>query len=514
MKKNNKKPVCLIILDGWGLSDNQEGNAIAIADTPNVDKYFKIYPHTRLDASGEAVGLPEGQMGNSEVGHMNIGAGRVVYQEFTRINKSIESGEFYGNPVLNTAYSRIDGSNKNLHLIGLVSDGGVHSHINHLKALVDMARTRNIKNLYIHAFLDGRDVPPRSAVGYLEELDSYLREKSTGRIATVSGRYYAMDRDNRWDRTKKAYDALVYRKSEKFKSAVELVKNSYRNGINDEFVIPGVVDTENNGNGRIGDGDSVIFFNFRPDRARQLTRVFIDKEFKNFDRGDNPPDVFFTSMTLYDKNFDIPVAFPPQKIVNTLGEVLSDNGIRQLRIAETEKYAHVTFFFNGGIEKPYPGEDRILIPSPPVSTYDKKPEMSAYEVTEKLIQKIRENVYDVIILNYANPDMVGHTGVLDAAVKAVEAVDSCAGRVVDEIRKSKGIAIVTADHGNAEEMISPRTHEIVTAHSTSQVPFIICNKKYAIKDIERNYRLSDIAPTILKILDIEKPAQMDGISII
>ncbi len=514
MKKNNKKPVCLIILDGWGLSDNQEGNAIAIADTPNVDKYFKIYPHTRLDASGEAVGLPEGQMGNSEVGHMNIGAGRVVYQEFTRINKSIESGEFYGNPVLNTAYSRIDGSNKNLHLIGLVSDGGVHSHINHLKALVDMARTRNIKNLYIHAFLDGRDVPPRSAVGYLEELDTYLREKSTGRIATVSGRYYAMDRDNRWDRTKKAYDALVYRKSEKFKSAVELVKNSYRNGINDEFVIPGVVDTENNGNGRIGDGDSVIFFNFRPDRARQLTRVFIDKEFKNFDRGDNPPDVFFTSMTLYDKNFDIPVAFPPQKIVNTLGEVLSDNGIRQLRIAETEKYAHVTFFFNGGIEKPYPGEDRILIPSPPVSTYDKKPEMSAYEVTEKLIQKIRENVYDVIILNYANPDMVGHTGVLDAAVKAVEAVDSCAGRVVDEIRKSKGIAIVTADHGNAEEMISPRTHEIVTAHSTSQVPFIICNKKYAIKDIERNYRLSDIAPTILKILDIEKPAQMDGISII
>jgi len=516
MKKNNKdkRPVCLIILDGWGLSDNQEGNAIAIADTPNVDRYFKIYSHTRLDASGEAVGLPGGQMGNSEVGHMNIGAGRVVYQEFTRINKSIESGEFHSNPVLNTAYSRIDGTNKNLHLIGLVSDGGVHSHINHLKALVDMARIKKIKKLYIHAFLDGRDVPPRSAIGYLEELDSYLREKSKGRIATVSGRYYAMDRDNRWDRTKKAYDALVYRKGEKFKSAVELVENSYRNGIDDEFVIPGVIDIENDENAMVGNGDSVIFFNFRPDRARQLTRAFIEKAFKNFDRGKNHPDVFFTSMTLYDKNFDIPVVFPPQKIVNTLGEVLSNNKIRQLRIAETEKYAHVTFFFNGGIEKPYPGEDRILIPSPAVSTYDKKPEMSAYEVTDKLIQKIRENIYDVIILNYANPDMVGHTGVLNAAVKAVEAVDSCAGRVVDEIRKSGGISIVTADHGNAEKMISPETHEIITAHSTSQVPFIVCDKKYTVRRIKRNYRLSDIAPTILKILNIEKPGQMDGVSII
>jgi 2,3-bisphosphoglycerate-independent phosphoglycerate mutase len=516
MKKNskNKRPVCLIILDGWGLSDNQEGNAIAIADTPNVDKYFKVYPHTRLDASGEAVGLPEGQMGNSEVGHLNIGAGRIVYQEFTRINKSIESGEFYDNPVLDKAFSRVDGKNKNLHLIGLVSDGGVHSHIDHLKALVDMARIKNIKNLYIHTFLDGRDVPPRSAVVYLEELDKYLREKSTGRIATISGRYYAMDRDNRWDRTKKAYDALVYRKGEKFKSAVELVKNSYKNGINDEFVIPGVVDTGNNDNAGISNGDSVIFFNFRPDRARQLTRAFIISEFKNFDRGENPPDVFFTSMTLYDKNFDIPVAFSPQKIVNTLGEVLSDSRIRQLRIAETEKYAHVTFFFNGGIEKPYPGEDRILIPSPSVPTYDKKPEMSAYEVTDKLIQKIRENIYDFIVLNYANPDMVGHTGVLDAAVKAVEAVDSCAGRVVDEITGKGGIAIVTADHGNAEEMISPENHEIVTAHSTSQVPFIICNKEYNIRDEERNYRLSDIAPAILKILDIDKPPQMKGASII
>ncbi len=513
-KKTNNRPLCLIILDGWGLSNRTEGNAIALGSTPNMDNYMKAYPHTALDASGEAVGLPEGQMGNSEVGHLNIGAGRTVYQEFTRISKSIRDGDFFKNPVLEKALADAAESKKNVHLIGLVSDGGVHSHMEHLKALVDMSKVEGVEKLFIHAFLDGRDVPPRSAKGYLEELDRHLGHKSLGTVATVSGRYYAMDRDNRWDRTRKAYDAMVYGRGKSFSSTLELLEDAYKNDTDDEFVEPGIIKSPGSDEGRVRDGDTIIFFNFRPDRARQLTRAFIQDDFSRFDRGECPPRVDFVSMTLYDKNFDIPVAFPPQTIKNTLGEVLSGKGLKQLRIAETEKYAHVTFFLNGGIEVPYPGEDRILIPSPDVAKYNQKPEMSAYEITDKLTGKIREGKYDVIILNFANTDMVGHTGFIEAAMKAAETVDTCTGRVVREVIKSGGISMITADHGNAEEMICPLNHGTLTAHSTSKVPFIICSKEYNIADRNKNYQLRDIAPTMLYLLDIEKPGQMTGSSIV
>jgi 2,3-bisphosphoglycerate-independent phosphoglycerate mutase len=514
IEKTVKKPICLIILDGWGISENKDGNAIVLADTPNMDSYMKDFPNTTLNASGESVGLPEGQMGNSEVGHLNIGAGRTVYQEFTRISKSIREGDFFTNPELEKAFENATENDKKVHLMGLVSNGGVHSHLEHLKALVDMAKKKGIKRLYIHAFLDGRDVPPRSAVGYLEELDRYLEEKSLGRVATVSGRYYAMDRDNRWVRTRKAYDALVYGKGKRFDSSVELVKNAYENDNNDEFVVPGIVDNNGSNDGCIQDGDTVIFFNFRPDRARQLTKTFIWEDFSSFDRGVKPPKVYFLSMTLYDKKFDIPVAFPPQSIKNTLGEVLSINGIKQLRIAETEKYAHVTFFFNGGVEVPYAGEDRILIPSPDVAKYDQKPEMSANEVTEALTGKIREGLYDVIMLNYANPDMVGHTGFLKAAIKAVETVDNCVGKIVEEVKDAGGISMIAADHGNAEEMICQSSKGTVTAHSTSRVPFIFCSNEYRIAESRKDYQLKDIAPTILYLLGIKKPEQMTGSSIV
>ena len=515
IKKNNiKKPVCLVILDGWGLSENKNGNAIKLARTPNMDGYNKVFSHTDLDASGESVGLPNGQMGNSEVGHLNIGAGRVVYQELTRINRDIENGDFFANTVFNSAIDNAKSDNRSLHLMGLLSDGGVHSHIIHLKALIDIAVQKKVKNIYIHAFLDGRDVPPRSAIPYLEELDDYIRNKSIGEIATVSGRYYSMDRDNRWARTRKAYDALVHRAGEKFDSAAELIEKSYKDRIDDEFVVPALVRIKDEKNGRIKTGDSVIFFNFRPDRARQLTRAFIEPDFSRFDRGENPPEVYFTCMTRYNKNYNCQVAFPPQVIVNTLGEVISANGLRQLRIAETEKYAHVTFFFNGGIEKPYPGEDRVLIPSPDVTTYNLKPEMSAIEVTDKVIERIRENIYDVIILNYANPDMVGHTGFIDSAVKAIETVDNCVGRVVSEISGAGGTALITADHGNAEEMICPVSRGTVTAHSTAPVPFIVCSGEFKILENKKVYKLSDIAPTILKLLGLAKPPEMTGISII
>jgi len=509
-----KSPVCLIILDGWGLSESKKGNAIALGKTPRMDSYLSGYPNARLDSSGEAVGLPEGQMGNSEVGHLNIGAGRIVCQEFTRISKSIRDGSFFYNPVLIKAFTEAVECNKNVHLLGLVSDGGVHSHISHLKALVDMAEIIGVNNLFIHAFLDGRDVPPRSAIEYLKELDEYLDKKPSGRVATVSGRYYSMDRDNRWARTKKAYDALVYGKGKKFHNSLELIKESYKNKIDDEFVVPAIIESNRKINGMIKDGDIVIFFNFRSDRTRQLVKPFIQTSFRRFNRGNNPSRVYFVSMTSYDKNFDIPVAFPPQVIHNTLGEILSKNGLRQLRIAETEKYAHVTFFFNGGTETPYQGEDRILIPSPNVSKYDQKPEMSANEVTDTLIQKINEDDYDVIILNYANSDMVGHTGFIESAVKAIETVDSCVGRVVDTIGSVGGITLVTADHGNAEEMICPISDRTLTAHSLSQVPFITCSNDYKISKSKKQYELRDIAPTLLYLLNIKKPPQMSGTSII
>jgi 2,3-bisphosphoglycerate-independent phosphoglycerate mutase len=522
-----KKLLCLIILDGWGINPDRKGNAIILAKSPNMCRFSSIYPNTKLKSSGEAVGLPEGQMGNSEVGHLNIGAGRIVYQEFTRINKSIRDGDFFTNKVLVGAIKNVKDKKSCLHLMGLVSDGGVHSHINHLKALIDLAHRNNIKKLHVHAFLDGRDVPPRSAIPYLLEVDQYMKERGIGKIATVCGRYYAMDRDNRWDRVKKAYDALVYRVGEIYSSTKELVERSYSKGIDDEFVVPGLVKVCDEKCARVKTGDSLIFFNFRPDRARQLTKSFIFEDFSDFERGTNPPRVFFVCMTQYNKDFNAPIAFPPASIKNTLGEVLSVHGMKQLRIAETEKYAHVTFFFNGGVEKPNPGEDRILIPSPKVATYDLKPEMSAYEVTDRVLEKIGENIYDVIILNYANPDMVGHTGFLEAAVRAVETVDICVGRVITKINEAGGIGIITADHGNIEEMIDCKSNQPMTAHTTSIVPFIICSDEVkelkgqglsqGIKeqcDGESFGALCDIAPTILKLLKIEKPAEMTGESLI
>ncbi|MBM3707032.1 MAG: 2,3-bisphosphoglycerate-independent phosphoglycerate mutase [Actinobacteria bacterium] len=520
-----KKPLCLIILDGWGINSERKGNAILIAKTPNMDRFYNIYPSTMLKSSGEAVGLPEGQMGNSEVGHLNIGAGRIVYQEFTRISKSIRDGDFFTNEALSAAVKNVKDNKSCLHLMGLVSDGGVHSHISHLKALIDLAYRNNIKNLYMHAFLDGRDVPPRSAVPYLLEIDEYLKMKAVGEIATVSGRYYAMDRDNRWDRVKKAYDTLVYREGEHFSSAEELVKKSYSKGIDDEFVVPATVKVCDEKCARVKTGDSLIFFNFRPDRARQITKSFIFKNFLDFDRKKNSPEAFFVCMTQYNKDFTAPVAFPPVLIRNTLGEVLSANGMRQLRIAETEKYAHVTFFFNGGVEKANPGEDRILIPSPKIATYDLKPEMSAHEVTDKVLEKINEKIYDAIILNYANPDMVGHTGFLDAAVKAVETVDFCLGKVIAKLDEVGGTGIITADHGNIEEMIDCKTASPITAHTTSLVPFIICSadiKSLRGQGVKMNKKcdtydlgaLCDIAPTALELLLLEKPAEMTGESLI
>ena len=545
------RPLCLIILDGWGISssiDSQgEGNATVIAKTPNMDHFYKTYPNTVLLSSGEAVGLPDGQMGNSEVGHLNIGAGRIVYQELTRITKSIRDGDFFNNEVLISAISNVKEKNSSLHIMGLVSDGGVHSHINHLKALIDLAEKNNIKKkVHIHAFLDGRDVPPRSAIPYLNDLDGYLLKKGFGEIATVSGRYYAMDRDNRWDRVKKAYDAIVYRQGRSFDSAAALVEESYRNGADDEFVVPALIKVKDEDCTKVKNGDSIIFFNFRPDRARQITRSFIFPDFSEFDRGQNPPDVFFVCMTQYNKDFDAPVAFPPASINNTLGQVLSANKLRQLRIAETEKYAHVTFFFNGGVEKPNPGEDRMLIPSPKIATYDLKPEMSAYDVTNTVIEKIEQDIYDVIILNYANPDMVGHTGFLDAAIKAVETVDSCLGRVIDKLNTAGGLGIITADHGNVEEMVNCDESCPMTAHTGSMVPFIICSAEIKklrgpltirnlrqdnglVNEIEANNSpngkesskvnhdtgaLCDIAPTMLDILKIGQPEEMTGKSLI
>ncbi len=508
------KPICLIILDGWGLSDRTDGNAVRLARTPNMDMYNKLYPKVELKASGEAVGLPEGQMGNSEVGHLNIGAGRIVLQELTRINKEIKSGAFFKNKVLIKAIENVKKNNSSLHMMGLISDGGVHSHIRHLEALIDLAKSNSIKALFIHAFLDGRDVPPRSAIPYLEEVEDYLRRKGIGKIASVSGRYYSMDRDNRWDRSKKSYVNLVYRSGKEFKTAVDVVRASYEANVDDEFVIPSTVKIMDEEKAGIKSGDSVIFFNFRPDRARQITRAFINRRFNEFDRGKNPPEVYFVCMTQYDEKFKVPIAFLPQKIKNTLGEVISNNGLKQLRIAETEKYAHVTFFLNGGIEEPFKGEDRILVPSPKIATYDLKPEMSAFEVTDAVVDEIKSGKYDVIILNYANPDMVGHTGSIKAAIKAVETVDRCAARVIEELKKTGGLALITADHGNVEEMLSADGKKVITAHSVSPVPFIICDSGIKLKGSRSNFKLSNIAPTVLELLDIDKPDEMTGESLL
>ncbi len=444
-----KKPIALIIMDGFGESKIVEGNAVLAANTPNLDKIMKEYPHTLIKASGLDVGLPDGQMGNSEVGHTNIGAGRVVYQDLTRVSKAINDGDFFENEVLLKAMQ--NAKDHSLHLMGLLSDGGVHSHIDHLKGIIKMAKDNGVENVFVHAFTDGRDVAPRSALEFIEDVENYMKEVGVGKIASVSGRYYAMDRDKRWERVQLAYDAMVQGKGNTATSAKEAVQNSYNEDKNDEFVIPTVMVENGQPVGLIKENDSIIFGNFRPDRAREITRALVDTDFAGFERPNMK--TFFVCLTTYDITIkNVNVAFGPQSLENTLGEYLAKNGKTQLRAAETEKYAHVTFFFNGGVEEPNKDEDRLLVPSPKVATYDLQPEMSADELTNKLIKEIDEDKYDFIVLNYANPDMVGHTGVVEAAIKAVETVDTCVGKVVDKILSKGGQALITADHGNAEHM--------------------------------------------------------------
>ncbi len=507
-----KGPLALIILDGWGITLPGEGNAISLADTPNMDQIVASYPHTELSCSGEAVGLPEGQMGNSEVGHLNMGSGRVVYQELTRISKSVRDGDFFANQQLLAAVENAKTNNTGLHLMGLLSDGGVHSHIQHLFALLELAVANNIEKLFVHCFLDGRDVPPRSAIKYLKQLEEKLKALGAGKIATVGGRYYAMDRDKRWERVELAYLALTAGQGPGFFSGEEAVSASYAREESDEFVKPSVI-TDQGGRplGVVGPGDSVIFFNFRPDRGRQLTRAFTDRDFTGFSRA-FPEKLYFVSMTQYDKTIQIPVAFEPQQLNNTLGQVLSRSGIRQLRMAETEKYAHVTFYFNGGVEAPEEGEERVLIPSPKAATYDLKPEMSALSVTEELIRQIDSKAHKVIIVNYANPDMVGHTGNISSAVRAVETVDYCLGQVVNRILAEDGVVIITADHGNVEAM-KDSSGNTLTAHTTFPVPFILIGRELTAARLNRG-SLQDVAPTILDLLELEKPGEMTGNSLI
>ena len=501
-----KKPVALIIMDGFGHTTQKEGSAIDKANIPNIKRLVKEYPNTLINASGLDVGLPNGQMGNSEVGHTNIGAGRIVYQDLTRITKSIEDGDFFINEVLCQAME--NGKEKALHIMGLLSDGGVHSHIDHLKALLKMASQKGVQKVYVHAFTDGRDTDPQSAIHYVREIEDYMEEIKCGQFATVNGRYYAMDRDKRWERIEKAYNAMVLGQGEVATSASDAVENSYKNGNNDEFIVPTVITKDNQPVGKINDGDSVIFFNFRPDRARELTRAINDKEFAGFKR--ETLNLTFVTMTQYDKTLEgVNIAFKPQTLVNTLGEYVSSKGLKQLRIAETEKYAHVTFFFNGGVEKENPGEERKVIPSPKVATYDLKPEMSAYEVTDELLDRLDQDKYDMIILNFANPDMVGHTGVVKAAIKAIEAVDECLGKIVDKVLEKDGTVFITADHGNAETEIDFSTGNPFTAHTTNPVPFVWVSNNINGRTLKSG-KLADIAPTMLNVMNLEVPKEMTG----
>ena len=505
-----KKPLALIIMDGFGLRKETEGNAIAAAKHPNLDRLWATCPHTRIGASGMDVGLPDGQMGNSEVGHTNMGAGRIVYQELTRITKSIEEGEYLSNPVLLHAMENAKKPGAALHLMGLLSDGGVHSHIRHLFGLIEMAKKMGVEKVYVHCFMDGRDVPPTSGAEYIEELQKELEKTGVGKIATVSGRYYAMDRDNRWERVVKEYDAMVNGEGVKAPDPAAMMRQSYADGVTDEFIVPAVV-TEG---AEVKSGDSVIFFNFRPDRARELTRTLVDPDFAGFERKKGFFPLTYICMTQYDATMpNVEVAYAPQSLANTFGEYISKNGLTQLRIAETEKYAHVTFFFNGGVEAPYPGEDRALIPSPKVATYDLQPEMSAYLVTDEVVKRIRSGKYDVIILNYANCDMVGHTGVFEAAVKAVEAVDTCLGRTLAAIEEMGGRVFVTADHGNADMMTDEQGNPF-TAHTTNPVPFIAVGFPEGTKLLPHGGRLADIAPTMLQALGLPQPAEMTGRSML
>lgn len=507
----SKKPVVLMILDGLGITDKVDGNAVMAANKSNYDQYIKNYPYTELRASGLDVGLPNGQMGNSEVGHLNIGAGRIIYQELTRITKEIEEGGFFNNEALNYAVDMAIKNNSSLHLMGLLSDGGVHSHIDHVKALFKLAKDKGLSKVYLHGFMDGRDTPPTSGKSYVEEIEDYLKELNNGHIASLSGRYYAMDRDNRWERIKLAYDAMVNGEGEYCDSAIKAMEKSYNDNKTDEFVLPVVITEDGKPVATIKNNDSIIFFNFRPDRAREMTRALNDEVFNGFER--ERLKLNFITMTQYDKTIEnVKIAYLPQSYENTLGEYISGLGKKQLRMAETEKYAHVTFFFNGGVEAPNPGEDRVMIQSPKVATYDLKPEMSAYELTEELINRIESDVYDLIIVNYANPDMVGHTGVFEAAVKAVETVDECMGKVVDKVLAKGGSVFVTADHGNAEQMIDYSTGKPMTAHTTDPVPFIHVSNTTS--GLRSGGRLCDIAPTLLDEMGIEKPEEMSGVSLI
>ncbi len=512
-----KSPIALIIMDGFGINPVVEGNAIKAAKTPNLDKFWKNYPHTQLYASGMAVGLPDGQMGNSEVGHTNIGAGRVVYQELTRITKAIADGDFFENDVLREAVANCKAHDSAIHFIGLLSDGGVHSHIGHLYGLLEMAKKAGLEKVYVHCIMDGRDVSPTSGVEYIAQLKEKMVEIGVGKIATVSGRYYAMDRDTNWNRVEKAYDAIVRGQGVETDDVIAMMRKSYEtkdeNGalITDEFIIPSVVTENGKPTGTIQENDSVVCFNFRPDRAREITRTLVDPDFSGFER--RFMKLYYVCMTQYDASMpNVHVAFKPQKLTNTFGEYIASKGLKQLRIAETEKYAHVTFFFNGGVEDVYEGEDRKLIPSPKVATYDMQPEMSAYLVTDACVDLINQDKYDCIILNFANCDMVGHTGVYEAAVKAVEVVDECVGRVCDAILKRDGKVLITADHGNADCMFDPETKDVFTAHTTNPVPLILLG---AGDDLTlKEGKLCDLTPTMLDLMGMEKPIEMTGESLI
>lgn len=506
------KPVALIILDGFGLRSTVQGNAVEQANKPNYDRYWAEYPHTTLTASGEAVGLPEGQMGNSEVGHLNIGAGRIVYQDLTRITKSIRDGDFDGNETFLAAIKHAKENNAKLHLYGLLSDGGVHSHIAHLFALLDLCKRQDFQDVCIHAFLDGRDVAPDSAKGYMEQLLNKIDEIGVGKVATVQGRYYAMDRDKRWDRVEKSYRAMVYGEGPTHHDPVAAIAESYEQSVYDEFVLPTViVDSENNPNGLVKSKDSVIFFNFRPDRAIQLSQVFTNTDFRSFDRGAScPTELHFVCMTLFNESIGGYVAYQPKNLDNTLGEVLVQNNLTQLRTAETEKYPHVTFFFSGGRDVELPGETRVLINSPKVATYDLQPEMSAYELAESTVKEIESGKHDVVIMNFANPDMVGHSGLLEPTVKAIEAVDECLGQVVNAIQAQGGVAIITADHGNAD-LVRDEQDRPHTAHTTNPVPLIVLDKNVKLRE---GGILADIAPTMLTLLELKQPNEMTGSTLI
>ena len=508
------KLAAILILDGFGIRDTEMGNAVKQANTPNFDRYWNKYPHNQLKASGEAVGLPKGQMGNSEVGHLNIGAGRIVYQSLTRVNLSIEEGDFFEKDTFIDAIKEAKDKNKALHLFGLLSDGGVHSHIKHLFALLKLARDNDLKDVYVHAFLDGRDVGQQTAKKYIEQAEEKMEEYGVGQFATISGRYYSMDRDKRWDRVKRAYDAMVHGEGPKYKEPYELVNDSYENGIYDEFVIPSVLtDEDGNPRGTVENEDSIIFYNFRPDRAIQISRTFSDDDFRDFDRGENvPKDLHFVMLTNFSESVDGYVAYKSVKLDNTVGEVLAQQDMKQLRIAETEKYPHVTFFMSGDREKEFPGEKRILINSPDVDTYDLQPEMSVYEVTDALLEELDAGTDrpNAILLNFANPDMVGHSGKLEPTIKAIEAVDECLGKIVDKIVELGGNAIITADHGNSDEVVTLEG-DPMTTHTTNPVPVIVTKESATLRD---GGILADLSPTLLGLLDIDLPAEMTGTSLI